>query len=196
MKILLSLLLIISILILAQNTYAIDIKNRNEYLVDTRGDDGDIYLNRLSTHKKLDKPELDLYFFAESQWNFENDDWEKLIAGFELGKSIGEYLYIGQSLQVISGNMLDLMVFDTNSSSVDTTTKVVLDFPILEQISFRIYEEYSINIEKGRDEYNELGAEVSYSPKEMFSIGFGWRHTDRIHTLDTDYVSLFFTLKL
>jgi len=32
---------------------SLEIKDRNEYLIDVRSDDGDIYLNRFSAHKKI-----------------------------------------------------------------------------------------------------------------------------------------------
>ena len=180
-----------------QCIYASDIetRNRSEYLVDARGDDGDLCLNRLSVHKKLDTPDIEISGFGEAQWNLETDEWEKLLLGIEAGIRPWQYLYIGQSVQSISGHMLDYMAFDANNNSIDTTTKIRLDLALLKDLSLHIFEEYSINIEEGRDEYCETGAEVSYSPRDSYSIGIGWRHTDRVHNFDTDYVSSSLTLR-
>jgi len=196
MKIILKLLLI-SILIQAffvKFSCAAEIKYKNEYLIDIRSDDGDICLNRISVHKKLGPSDVELSFFGEAQWNLEIDDWEKLMLGAEFGKTLWRYLYIGQTIQVTSGQILDYMAFDVDSYTIDATTKIALRFPLLKKLSFNIFEEYVLNPIKGRDEYCEAGLELSYRPKESFSIGIGWRHTDRIHALDTDYVSSSFTL--
>ena len=188
-------ILIFSQLIFIHSIYASEMKNRSEYLVDVRGDDGDLCLNRLSVHKRLDSPDMQISGFLEAQWNFETDEWEKLLFGIEAGARPWEYLYIGQSVQVISGEMLDYMAFDANGNSTDTTTKISLGLPLSKDFSLRVFEEYSINIEKGRDEYIEIGSEVIYSIKDSCSIGIGWRHTDRIHNFDTDYVSSSLTLR-
>jgi len=183
--------------IFIQCIYASDaeMKNRIDYLVDARGDDGDLCLNRFSLHKKLDSPDMEISGFLEAQWNLETDEWEKLLFGIEAGAWPWKYLYIGQSLQSISGEMLDYMAFDANGDSIDTTTKISLEIPLVKEFSLRVFEEYSVNIEKGRDEYCEAGTEVSYSPKDSYSIAIGWRHTDRIHNFDTDYMSSSLTLR-
>ncbi len=174
--------------------YSLELDYKNEYLVDIRADDGDICLNRLSFHKKLDYHDIELSYFLEGQWNLEINDWEKVMFGIEFGKTFLKYLYIGQTLQVTSGQILDYMAFDTNSKTIDATTKMALRFPLSEKLSLYIFEEYVLNPIKGRDEYSEVGTELNYRPKESFSFGIGWRHTDRIHALDTDYITSSFTL--
>lgn len=176
------------------STYPLEIKERNEYLVDIRNGDGNLYLNRLSFHKKIDRPDMEVSGFAEAQWNFETDEWEKLILGMEAVKSLWQYLYISQSFQLVSGQILDHMVFDTDSKSIDATTKIGLLLPLLKDLSLRFFEEYSFNLIKGKDEYNEIGAEMIYDFKDLLSISIGWRHTDRIHNFDTDYATSALTL--
>ncbi len=173
----------------ANPAYGVQITDRNEYLYDVRDDDGNIYRNRLSIHKKLDTYDIDMSGFGEVQWNFKLNDWEKLMLGVEAEKKLFRYFYIGQSFQFISGQMLDYMVFDADSRSIDTTTKIVFSYPLLEYLDFKLFEEYSINLEEGRDECNEVGAEIIYNLKDSCSLGVGWRHTDRIHNFDTDYVT-------
>ncbi|MFC1666869.1 hypothetical protein ACFL0P_03240 [Candidatus Omnitrophota bacterium] len=190
-----SMLLIFIQLILINPIYALEISNRNEYLLDIRGDDGDIYLNKLSIHKKLDSPEIEISAFGEGQWNLDTDEWEKVLLGLEMGRTFWEYFYIGQSIQFISGEMLDYMAFSVNSNSIDTTTKIALNLSLAKDLSFRAFEEYSLNIEKGRDEFSETGVEIVYKFKDSHSVGIGWRHTDRIHNFDTDYISSSITLR-
>ncbi len=193
MKIVLALLLMLVLFV--NPGFTVEVENRIEYLVDARSDDGDIALERFSISKKFKATDIKASIFTEAQWNTETDDWEKLLAGVEASKSFWEYFYVSQSIQLISGEMLDYLVFDVNGQSLDTTTKIGVKLPFLEDFSLSIFEEYSVNLEKGRDEYCETIAEVQYAPVDLFSVGIGWRHTDRIHALDTDYVSTSFTLR-
>ncbi|MFH1479335.1 MAG: hypothetical protein ABIG92_06155 [Candidatus Omnitrophota bacterium] len=189
-KIKILLLLFVLIFNCLERSYPIEIKNKNECLIDARGDDGDIIYNRISIDKKTSIQDLTLSAFTESQWNLDISDWEKLTLGIKLKKDFLKYLYINQSAQLISGKILDYMAFDTDSTSIDTTTGIGLKFPIRWGFSFDIFEEYSINLENLTAEYCESGARLIYTPKDMYSLSFGWRHIDRIHNLDTDYVTL------
>ncbi|MBU1887785.1 MAG: hypothetical protein KKB46_01120, partial [Candidatus Omnitrophica bacterium] len=65
--------------------YCWDIKDRNEYLLDVRGDDGDIILNRITFHNQLKSPELEMTAFSEAQWNLDTSEWEKITMGAEIG---------------------------------------------------------------------------------------------------------------
>jgi len=188
-------LVLLILVLFADPGFAVDVENRVEYLVDIRRDDGDIALERLSISKKFESTDARISVFGEAQWNIETDEWEKILAGLEAGISFWKYFYIGQSVQIISGKMLDYMVFDADNYPFDTTTKIGLELPFLDVFSFYISEEHSIHIEKGRGEYCETIAEVLYAPVDLFSVGIGWRHTDRIHALDTDYVSTSLTLR-
>ena len=163
-------------------------------MLDTRGDDGDIARNLISLTKKIESPELELSLFLESQWNLDTDDWEKLLFGGEIGKTLWEYLYVAQSVQFVSGQMLDYVGFEVDNKSFDTTTKIGVYIPFFESFAFKAFEEYSFNLEELEGEYNEIGAEIVYKAKEPFSIFLGWRHTDRIHNFDTDYATLGFSL--
>ncbi|MFH1854472.1 MAG: hypothetical protein ABH815_04065 [Candidatus Omnitrophota bacterium] len=196
MKIVLCIFLsLISILIAFTNpAIAVEIKDRNEYLIDTRGDDGDIVLNRFSINNRLRSFRLEITAFGEAQWNMEISDWEKITMGIEIGKYFRNWLYIGQSLQFISGEMLDYMAFETSYNSVDSTTKIAIDFPVAKDLFLHLFEEYSANLEEGMGEYCETGIEFNYKLNNSYLLGFGWRHTDRIHNLDTDYVSTSLTL--
>ena len=191
MKITLKILLIlISIhLTFINSVFALELNTRDEYLLDIRDDDGDIYRSYITLNKKIESPDIEISAFLDSQWNLETDKWEKVLLGVEIRKSIWQYLYVGQTLQLISGEMLDYMSFEVDNKSFDTTAKIGLKIPFLKYFSFNAFEEYSINLEEFRDEYNEVGIEVVYTPRKLFSISLGWRHTDRVHNLDTDYAS-------
>lgn len=173
---------------------AIEVKSRNEYLFDVRGDDGDIALTRLSVGETLEPYQIEASLFSEAQWNVDISDWEKLLLGIEAGKLFWKHLYVSQSLQFISGQFLDHMVFATNGHSFDTITKLRFTWPFMDCFSLGLFEEYAFNLEEGSEESNEIGAEVIYNFKDSYEVGVGWRHTDRIHNFDSDYVSLSFSL--
>ena len=191
MKTALKSLLILIVLqpILANPLSALEVTARDEYMLDARGDDGDIYRSYISLDKKIESPSLNISLFLESQWHFDRDEWEKLLLGGEIRKSLWKYLYVGQSVQFVSGQMLDYVGFEIDNKSFDTTTKIKIDIPFLESFSFQAFEEYSFNLEELEGDYNELGAEIVFKPRNFFSIFLGWRHTDRIHNFDTDYAT-------
>ena len=198
---LLSWIILLSIqLIFLNPACALDIKYRNEFLKDVRSDDGNIYLNRISLYKNIAPLNVEISGFGEAQWNIKMQTWEKNTAGFEARKCLFECFYFGESLQFISGKLLDYMTFSPGKQSVETVTKLELILPVLEKtfkkkLSLRSFEEYSYNMEKGAAGLNEVGIEFNYDLKKYISLGFGWRHTDRIHNFDTDYCSSSFTLK-
>lgn len=196
MKAFLKISLISTLLILIISpAYCSNIKDKNEYLWDTRGDDGDIYLNRFSIYKNLKPFDIEISGFGEIQWNFNTTKEEKIIAGVQVEKYLFKYVYLGESLQFIAGQILDYMSYRSENESIETTTKLGFLFPISKKLSFRIWDEYSYNLEKGTSGLNELLIETCYKVNKNLDIGIGWRHSDRIHNFDTDYCSTSFTLK-
>ncbi len=190
------LICVIAQLLLVNSISALELKTRNEYLFDTRGDDGDIYLNHLSLHKKIDALDIDMHGFCEAQWNFETEEWEKVLLGLGAKKYLWKYLFIGQSVQFVSGAILDHMTFDVSNKSAETTTKIGVKIPLVKNLSLKAWEEYSFNLEEFESGYAESIAEIKYSPEDAsYSIDIGWRHTDRIHNFDTDYATASFTLR-
>ena len=101
MKILLTSIFILVQLISLSPVYGINVKDKNEYLLDVRDDDGDIYLNRFSIYKNLKPFDIELSGFGESQWNFETANWEKITAGIELDKCLYKFIHVGGSVQFI-----------------------------------------------------------------------------------------------
>lgn len=196
MKTLLKILLItLQLILIISPVYGFNIKDRNEHLWDLRGDDGNIYINRFSIYKNLKPFDIEVSGFGEIQWNFNTTKEEKITAGAQVEKYFFKYIYLGESLQFIAGEMLDYMNYRSENQSIETTTKLGFLFPISKKIFFRIWDEYSYNLEKGTAGLNELLIETYYKVNKNLEIGIGWRHTDRIHNFDTDYCSTSFTLK-
>ena len=86
------------------------------------------------------------------------------------------------------------MTFDPGNMSMEATTKLGFIFPLSKKLSFRIWNEYSYNLEKGSAGLNELLIEIPYQINNNLDFRIGWRHTDRIHAFDSDYATTSFTL--
>lgn len=200
MKLLSGVIILLAQFIFLNPAYSVDIKDRNELLKDVRSDDGNIYLNRVSLYRNIDSYDMTIACFGEAQRNLKTNVWEKLTAGFEAEKCLLKYFYAGESIQYISGEILDFMTFSPGNASMETTTKLSAIFPVFkkslkEKLLMRFWEEYSYNLEKGAGGLNEVGIEFNYDLKKAIFLGFGWKHTDRIHNFDTDYCSASLALK-
>jgi len=115
MKLLSGILLVSIQLIFLNPACALDIKDRDEFLKDVRSDDGNIYLNRISLYKKIDSLDIGVFCFGEAQRNLKTNVWEKMTAGLEAEKCFFKCLYVGGSIQHISGEILDFMTFKANT---------------------------------------------------------------------------------
>lgn len=182
------------LIFIANHAMGINLADRNEFLKDTRCDDGDIYLNRISAYKNYENSGVNLGCFGEIQRNTKKSLWEKITIGLEAEKRLFKYLNAGQSIQYISGEIMDFMTFSPGNQSIETTLKLNSIIPLSEslfkkRLALRIWDEYSYNLEKGSAGLNETGIEFNCAFKENARLGFGWRHSDRIHNFDTDYCS-------
>jgi len=175
--------------VLLHPAYGADFKDKNSMLWDIRNKDNSIYLNCFSASKNLTKYDIKTSIFGESQWNFGTSRWDKVTAGVEAKKIFLKYIYFGQSVQFIYGQLLDYMTFDPGNLSMETTAKFGFIFPLSKKISFRIWNEYSYNLEHGAAGLNEVLIEIPYKINKNLDVGIGWRHTDRIHAFDSDYAT-------
>ncbi|MCX5687817.1 MAG: hypothetical protein NTV71_04190 [Candidatus Omnitrophica bacterium] len=86
------------------------------------------------------------------------------------------------------------MTFNPGNMSMEVTTKLGFIFPLSKRILFKIWNEYSYNLEKGSAGLNEVLIEIPYKVNKNLDFGIGWRHTDRIHAFDSDYATSSLTL--
>lgn len=193
MKLLSGLILFIPLIFL-NPAHSADIKEKNSFLLDIRNKDNSIYLNRFSISKNIPECDIKISLFGELQWHFGTSSWEKITSGVEAKKPFLKYFYFGESVHLISGQTLDYMTFDPGNVSVEAVTKLGCIFPLSKRLSFRIWNEYSYNLEKGAAGLNELLIEIPYEVNKNLALGIGWRHTDRIHAFDSDYATTSLTL--
>ncbi len=192
---LLSGIIILSIqLIFLNPAYSTDIKEKNSFLLDIRNKDNSIYLNHFSVSKNIAGYDIKTSLFTELQWHFGTSKWEKITSGVEAEKHFLKYIYCGESIHFISGQILNDMTFDPGNMSMEAATKLGFIFPLSKKLSFRIWDEYSYNLEKGSAGLNEVLIEIPYHVNNNLDFGIGWRHTDRIHAFDSDYATTSLTL--
>lgn len=189
MKLLSGIIILLAQFIFLNPAYSADIKDKNSFLLDIRNRDNSIYLNRFSVSQNISKYDIKTSIFGESQWNFGTSRWDKVTAGLEAKKIFLKYIYFGESVQFIYGQMLDYMTFDPGNMSMETTAKFGFIFPLSKKLSFRVWNEYSYNLEQGAAGLNEVLIEIPYKVNENLDVGIGWRHTDRIHAFDSDYAT-------
>ena len=189
MKLLSGIIILLAQFIFLNPAYSVDLKDKNSFLLDIRNKDNSIYLNRFSVSKNISKYDIKTSLFGEFQWHFGTSKWEKITSGVEAKKYILKYLYCGESAHFISGQILDYMTFDPGNMSVEATTKLGFTYPISKKLSFKIWNEYSYNLEKGFAGLNEVFVEIPYEINKNLDFAIGWRHTDRIHAFDSDYAT-------
>lgn len=193
MKLLFGIILLSIQLIFLNPAYGADIKDKNSFLLDIRNRDNSIYLNRFSVSKNTSY-DIKTSLFGELQWHFGTSRWEKITSGIEAEKYFLKYIYCGESVHFISGQFLDYMTFEPGNMSMEATTKLGFAIPVSKKLLFRIWNEYSYNMEKGSAGLNEVFIEIPYQVNKNLDFGIGWRHTDRIHAFDSDYAISFLAL--
>ena len=189
MKLLFGIILLSIQLIFLNPAYSADIKDKNSFLLDIRNKDNSIYLNRFSASKNIARYNIKTSLFGELQWHFGTSRWEKITSGIEADRNFLKYIYCAESIHFIYGQLLDYMTFDPGNMSMEAVTKLGFTFPLSKKLSFRIWNEYSYNLEKGAAGLNEVLIEIPYQVNKNLDIGIGWRHTDRIHAFDSDYAT-------
>jgi len=189
MKLLSGIIILLAQFIFLNPAYSADIKDKSSLLLDIRNEDNSIYLNRYSVSKNISKYDIKTSLFGEFQWHFGTSRWEKITSGVEAKKYILKYLYFGESVHFISGQILDYMTFDPGNMSVEATTKIGFTYPLSKKLSFKVWNEYSYNLEKGAAGLNEVLVEIPYEINKNLDFSIGWRHTDRIHAFDSDYTT-------
>jgi len=194
MKLLSGILLLSIQLIFLNPAYSADIKDKNSFLLDIRNRDNSIYLNRFSISKNIAEGDMEASLFGELQWHFGTSRLEKVTSGAEVEKIFLKYIYCGESVQFIYGQLLDYMTFKPSNISMEATTKLGFIFPLSKKLSFRVWNEYSYNLEKGAAGLNEVLIEIPYKITKNLDFEIGWRHTDRIHAFDSDYATSSLTL--
>lgn len=187
MNLLSGIILLLIHLFFSGASYGAEIKDKNSFLLDIRNKDNSIYLNRFSVSTNIAGCNIKTSLFGEFQWHFGTSKWEKITSGLEAEKCFLRYIYCGESINFISGQILDYMTFDPGNMSIEAITKLGFIFPVSKKLSFIIRNEYSYNIEKGSAGLNELFIEIPYQVNKNLDFEIGWRHTDRIHAFDSDY---------
>lgn len=187
-----ALILFMGIFFISTPAHALNIENIHTYRYDIRntGNDtagGNEYLCTLSLkdNKPIEKIERDLKLalWSEMEVGLRRHKLDVVRFGGEVGLDIFKWVYWGE--QVYYG------WFDKQEDKFVLRSKLTFKFPFKFfdlNPSLRIFEEHRYNLNEGEGFRNDVGVGVNLPLTEIFGCYLGWRHADRIHKFDTDYI--------
>jgi hypothetical protein len=185
------LLLSVTIFFISIPAYGLNFENTHTYRYDIRGSDGgDMYLVKATLKDSISieqiKRDLSLGVFIEGQYAFDPDKFDFNKVGGLAGLKILKWLSVTEDIYY-------------SDKSKDTTwrSKLTASFPFEifnSKPSLKIFEEFRFNLDEGEGNRNDVGVGIDVPLTDIFSCYLGWRHADRIHSYDTDYVETKLTL--
>lgn len=190
-KVLILLLGIVFIGIINSNSYALTLENIHTYRYDIRGDDGgDLYYAKLALKGKRAieqiKRDLILGAFVEGRYKFDDNEFEMSKIGGLAGINLVKWLSLTEDIYYIE-----------KKEDFIWRSKLAISIPFeLFDIkpSFQIFEEFRFNMNEGEGSRNDVGIGIGVPVTDFLLLYAGWRHTDRIHSYDTDYIESKLTL--
>ena len=185
------LIILLGILFMATPACALNFENSHTYRYDIRGDDGgDIYLVKGTLSHKLPiekiNRDLKLGVFIEGGYDFDPEDFQLSKAGGLASINLVKWLSLTEDIY-----------YSDKPQDTYWRSNLTASFPfeVFElNPSLKIFEEYRFNIDEGEGARNDVGVGVEVPLTEIFKCYLGWRHADRIHSFDTDYVETKVTL--
>jgi len=192
------LFLCMAIFFITSPSHALDVEVLNTFRYDWRntgsdtasGNDiagGNEYLFTLTVKgaKPIEqiKRDLKLSVWSEAQVGIRRERLDVARFGGEIGIDLFKWLYWGE--QVYYG------WFDRYDDKFVLRSKLTFNFPFKVfslDPSLRIFEEHRYDLSDGRGFRNDVGVGINLPISKIFGCYLGWRHADRIHRFDTDYV--------
>lgn len=177
----------------ATNTYGVNLENSHTYRYDIRGEDGgDIYFIKLAIKEKKNleciKRDLTLGAFVEGRYAFDIDDFSMSKTGILAGINLIKWFYLLEDIHFANNTKKDIFVWRSNVGANCPFNLFNL------KPSLKIFDEFSFNLEEGEGSRNDSGLGINVPFTEFLSGYIGWRHADRIHSYDTDYIESVVTL--
>lgn len=172
-------------------------ENRHTTRVATSNSDDSLYLTRagLSIDYNLDYLDkvIRISPFFEYQHNLDIDTWWRRESGIEMGVSFfnGNF-YIGASFQHIwqrAENFPD----EPLEQTTEWESRFIITSPIpwgifKDRVKLRLFDEYTFDFTRGQGTFNEVGVTVDWQIYSWLRLPLGWRHIDRIHDFDSDWL--------
>ena len=165
------------------------------YHYDLRQHNHQLFTNRVSlTFNYLDKekaPLLKIAPFFEIRRNIDKDLWERKELGFEIGKDIFPWLYLGEAIQ--KGWMKEDDRYYANYEKrnyTESKTRLLLSHNLLPNKYIKlkgfILNEYTYDFDRDTSTRNEVAIGLIMPLGKYIETGINWRHIDRIHFYDSD----------
>ncbi|MBL7084884.1 MAG: hypothetical protein ISS43_02110 [Candidatus Omnitrophica bacterium] len=174
-------------------------ENRHTVRIATRSDDDDynLYLTRLSAFVDYDSALLGRIIrispFGEYQHEIEANTWWRKEVGAEIGTSFfNDFFYWGASFQHVWQQQENYTVEDLQETT-EWESRFVFTPPLRwwhfkDKLTLRLFEEYTYDFTRGQGTINEVGVSLDWQVHEGLKLPIGWKHIDRIHDFDQDYL--------
>ncbi len=164
------------------NTFRYDISNTgnadnggNEYL-------GTVSLKGAKPIEKINR-DLKLILWGEVQAGIRRSQVDVSRFGGEAGIDLLKWVYWGEQIYYAW--------YKRDYDRFVLRSKLTFNFPFKVfslNPSLRIFEEHRYSLTEGEGFRNDVGVGVNLPVTKIFSCYLGWRHADRIHRFDTDYI--------
>jgi hypothetical protein len=165
------------------------------YRYDLRQDNHQLYTNRISSTfyymGNEDKALFEATAFFEARRNVNKDLWERKELGLELGRSIFNWLYLGQAFQKGWMNE-DFRTYGSyeKMNYFESETRLLLGHTLLSIGNFDLkgyaLNEYTYDFDEEKSKFNELVIGLILPISGFMVLNINWRHIDRIHYYDSD----------
>ncbi|MFH1855858.1 MAG: hypothetical protein ABH836_01345, partial [Candidatus Omnitrophota bacterium] len=126
------------------------------------------------------KRDLTLGAFVEGQYTFDSEEWTVSKVGVVGAINIIDKLSLSKDFYYVDA-----------AEEYFWRTKLTYSIPFkmfkLEP-SVKMFEEFRYNLTKGEGSRNDVGLGVQVPVVKHVNYYLGWRHAERIHSYDTDYI--------
>ena len=187
-----ALILFIGIFFISAPVYALDVEVLNTFRYDLRDTGNNVaggneYLCTINLKgavpiEKIER-DLKLILWGEAQVGIRRSKIDVSRFGGELGINIFKWVYWGEQIYYAWYNRAyDRFVL---------RSKLTFNFPFKAfslNPSLRIFEEHRYSLTEGEGFRNDVGVGINLPITKVFGCYLGWRHADRIHNFDTDYI--------
>lgn len=187
-----ALILFIGIFFISAPVYALDVEVLNTFRYDLRDTGNNVaggneYLCTINLKgavpiEKIER-DLKLILWGEAQVGIRRSKIDVSRFGGEVGINIFKWVYWGEQIYYAW--------YDRAYDRFVLRSKLTFNFPFKAfslNPSLRIFEEHRYSLTEGEGFRNDVGVGINLPVTKVFGCYLGWRHADRIHNFDTDYI--------
>ncbi len=187
-----ALILFVGMFFISTPVYALDVEVLNTFRYDLRDTGNNVaggneYLCTINLKgavpiEKIER-DLKLILWGEAQVGIRRSKIDVSRFGGEVGINIFKWVYWGEQIYYAW--------YDRAYDRFVLRSKLTFNFPFKAfslNPSLRIFEEHRYSLTEGEGFRNDVGVGINLPVTKVFGCYLGWRHADRIHNFDTDYI--------